>query len=139
MIIGYRGAYSAWISANPRFDKLSDGEICDAVAMLLHLSVAPPCAVSESLCQRCAKLQSDTGEHAHTCLNGSAKQQRAREMATTAAKAFRTAGCHVEGQFGKGREHFPEQLIVTSGSFLGLQPTAEATGREHTDLQFSFE
>jgi hypothetical protein len=138
VIIGYRGASSAWISANPRFDKLSDGEICDAVAMLLHLSVAPPCAVVESRCRRCSKLQSDTGEHAHTCLNGTAKQQRAGEMATAAAKALRSAGCHVEGQFGRGREHFPEQpLVATSGSFIGLQPTAAATGKEHTDLQFS--
>ena len=139
VIMGYRGNSSAWISANPRFEKLSDGEICDAVAMLLHLSVAPSCAVSESRCRCCAKLQSNTGEHAHTCINGTAKQQRAGEMAAALAKALRSAGCHVIGQFGKGKERFPEQPLLAAaggGGILGLQPTAVATGREHGDLQF---
>ena len=139
VIMGYRGNSSAWISANPRFEKLSDGEICDAVAMLLHLSVAPPGAVSESRCRCCAKLQSSTGEHAHTCINGTAKQQRAGEMAAALAKALRSAGCHVIGQFGKGKERFPEQPLLAAaggGGILGLQPTAVATGREHGDLQF---
>ncbi len=73
-----------------RVSQLSDAEICNAVAMLLHLSGAPPCAVSESLCI-CLKLQSDTGGHAHTCKNGTAKQQRAGGLATAAAKDFRAA------------------------------------------------
>ncbi len=87
---------STWISASPRFDRLSDAEICDAVAMLLHMSVAPPCAVAESLCRRCLKLHNNTGEHAHTCLTASSDPHSHFRARVQRVRLFDVRACDVD-------------------------------------------
>ena len=91
--MGYRGASSAWISASPRFDKLSDAVVCDAVAMLLHLGVAPPgCRLRVAVPTLLQAAQQHGRARAHTYstvpLCSSVRES---------PKTLGVAGCHVVG------------------------------------------
>ena len=80
-----QGAGGGWLEANPRFLKIPDSVVSDAVAMRLHIRADGGAGGEETIkCARCNADQPSTGEHAHLCKFQAGFQQRAGE----ASRAF---------------------------------------------------